>query len=32
VDFNDRHRSRKMKPLAHMYRKVCLENSMGCRT
>jgi beta-glucosidase len=30
VDFNDQLRSRKMKPLAHMYRKVCLENSL-CR-
>jgi beta-glucosidase len=29
VDFNDQKRSRSMKPLAHIYRKVCLENSMG---
>jgi len=29
VDFNDQHRSRSMKPLGHIYRKVCLENSMG---
>lgn len=28
VDFNDQRRARKMKPLAHVYRKVCLENSM----
>jgi beta-glucosidase len=30
VDFNDQKRSRKMKPLAYIYQKVCLENSMGC--
>jgi beta-glucosidase len=29
VDFGDQQRTRKMKPLAHIYRKVCLENSMG---
>jgi beta-glucosidase len=30
VDFNDQQRSRRMKPLAYIYQKVCLENSMGC--
>jgi beta-glucosidase len=30
VDFNDPRRSRRMKPLGRVYRKVCLENSMGC--
>jgi beta-glucosidase len=29
VDFNDEQRSRRMKPLGRIYRKVCLENSMG---
>jgi beta-glucosidase len=28
VDFNDPRRLRTMKPLAHIYRKVCVENSM----
>jgi beta-glucosidase len=28
VDFNDRRRARKMKPLGQIYRKVCLENSV----
>jgi beta-glucosidase len=28
VDFNDPQRSRRMKPLAHIYRNVCLKNSM----
>jgi beta-glucosidase len=30
VDFTDDRRPRKMKPLAEIYRKVCLENSIGC--
>jgi|SRR5579863_1371502 len=29
VDFSDERRSRRMKPLAEMYRRVCLENSIG---
>ena len=29
VDFNDKHRSRKMKPLGRIYAKVCRENAMG---
>ncbi len=29
VDFNHPRRSRGMKPLGHVYRKVCLENSIG---
>jgi len=28
VDFNDLQRSRSMKPLGHIYRKICLENSL----
>jgi len=30
VDFNDPRRTRQMKPLGHVYRKVCIENSMEC--
>jgi beta-glucosidase len=29
VDFNDERRSRRMKPLAEIYRRVCVENSIG---
>jgi beta-glucosidase len=29
VDFDDQQRSRRMKPLAYIYRKVCLENSIA---
>jgi len=29
VDFNDQQRSRTMKPLGRIYRKVCLQNSIG---
>jgi beta-glucosidase len=29
VDFSDPRRARCLKPLAHIYRKVCLENAMG---
>jgi len=29
VDFKDEQRTRTMKPLAHIYRKVCLDNGMG---
>jgi beta-glucosidase len=29
VDFNDERLPRKMKPLGEMYRKICLENSIG---